>query len=235
MNPLIGITLDSEEAGGYSKSPWYALRKNYCEAVRTAGGVPILLPHHADCVDRYLALIQGLIVSGGAFDVDPALFGAAERHEAVVLKPGRTTFELALVRGALERDMPVLGICGGEQLVNVALGGSLIQHIPHAVAGGLEHEQTAPRHLPGHEVALTPGSKLAAIAGCAAIPVNSSHHQAIREVGAGCIVNAIAPDGVIEGIEMPGKRFCLGVQWHPEYNVSPADAALFRAFIEACR
>lgn len=235
MTPIIGITLDSEEPGGYSKMPWYALRKNYAEAVVAAGGAPLALPHHPDLVERYLEAVDGLIISGGAFDVDPALFGAAERHDSVSLKPGRTGFELALIKGALERDMPILGICGGEQVLAVALGGSLVQHIPAEIPDSLDHEQTAPHAEPGHTVTLTPRTSLAAIAGGTRISVNSTHHQAIKTVGPGCVVNAVAPDGVIEGFELPRKRFCIGVQWHPEYNVSPADAALFRALVESCR
>lgn len=233
--PVIGITLDSEEPGGYSKFPWYALRQNYCGAVARAGGLPLPLPHEPDLADAYLDRIQGLIVTGGAFDVDPALFGATARHATVTLKARRTGFELAMVKGALERDMPILGICGGQQLLNVALGGTLIQHIPDEVADCLAHEQPNPRDQPGHEVELVAGSRLAAIAGTLRIAVNSAHHQAVKAVAPGCIVDAVAPDGVIEGIEDPRRAFCIGVQWHPEFTISPADAALYRAFIEACR
>lgn len=233
--PVIGITLDSEEPGGYSKFPWYALRQNYCGAVARAGGLPLPLPHEPELAGAYLERIHGLIVTGGAFDVDPALFGATSRHATVTLKTRRTEFELAMVRGALDRDMPILGICGGQQLLNVALGGTLIQHIPDEVAGSLAHEQPNPRDEPGHEVELVAGSRLAAIAGTLRIPVNSAHHQAVKNVASGCIVDAVAPDGVIEGIEDPRRAFCIGVQWHPEFTISPADAALYRAFIEACR
>ena len=111
--PIIGVTADAEEAGGYSKLPWYALRQNYAGAIARAGGLPVALPHEPQLADEYLDAIDGLVVTGGAFDVDPALFGAGARHAAVTLKPGRTDFELAMTRGALARDMPVLGICGG--------------------------------------------------------------------------------------------------------------------------
>lgn len=233
--PVIGITLDSEEPGGYSKFPWYALRQNYCGAVAAAGGLPVPLPHEPELAEQYLARIDGLVVTGGAFDVDPALFGAAERHATVKLKTRRTAFELAMVGGALERDMPILGICGGQQLLNVALGGTLIQHIPDEVADSLAHEQPNPRDEPGHDVELVAGTRLAAICGAGRIPVNSAHHQAVKAVAPGCVADAFAADGVIEGIEDPRRRFCIGVQWHPEFTISPADAALYRAFIEACR
>jgi len=232
--PVIGITLDSEEAGGYSALPWYALRRNYAEAVATAGGVPILLPHQPEQAGAYLDLIDGLIISGGAFDLDPALFGAEGRHDSVTLKPGRTAFELTLLRGALERDLPVLGICGGEQLLAVARGGSLIQHLPDEVPGALNHEQSLPPSQPGHTVALVAGTRLAAIAGATTIAVNSTHHQAVKTAGPGGVISATAPDGVIEAIEWPDRRFCIGVQWHPEYRINSADSALLRALVEAC-
>ena len=233
--PVIGLTVDWEEPGGYSKLPWYALRENYAQAVTKAGGLPILLPHELDHVEGYLARIDGLIVTGGAFDVDPALFGANERHETVKLKAGRTAFELAIVRGALERDMPVLGICGGQQLLHVVLGGRLIQHIPDSVPGALAHEQPNPRTEPGHEVLVAAGTLLHRIVGADRLSVNSAHHQAAADEPAGVVVNARAPDGVIEGIEAPGKRFCLGVQWHPEYSISPGDDRILEAFVAACR
>ncbi|HEY1723584.1 MAG TPA: gamma-glutamyl-gamma-aminobutyrate hydrolase family protein [Magnetospirillaceae bacterium] len=233
--PLIGITLDSEEPGGYSKFPWYALRQNYCAAVSRAGGLPVPLPHLVDRVDSYLDAIAGLVVTGGAFDVDPALFGATSRHESVTLKSGRTDFELAMTRGALKRDMPVLGICGGEQLLAVALGGSLVQHIPDEIKTTIAHEQPNPRDQAGHDVAIVPGTILARITNRDSIPVNSAHHQAVKDVPAPAVINSRSSDGVVEGIEMPGKRFCLGVQWHPEFAISPADDAIFNAFIAACR
>ncbi len=231
--PLIGLTLDSEPAGGWSRYPWYALRSNYCEALAAAGCLPVALPHLPEAAPAMLDRLDGLVVTGGAFDVDPALYGAAGTHATVTLKRTRTQAELALLHEALARDMPVLGICGGQQLLAVALGGSLIQHIPDSVADALAHEQPNPRHEPGHAVALLPGTALAAIAGKAAMQVNSSHHQAVADPGR-AIVDAVAPDGVIEGIELPGARFCIGVQWHPEFLIDPADRAIFDAFAAAC-
>jgi putative glutamine amidotransferase len=233
--PRIGLTLDAEPPGGYSKLPWYALRENYFAAVARAGGLPIALPHEVELAESYLDLLDGLVVTGGAFDLDPALYGVAERHDTVRTKDRRTAFEFAITRAALERDLPVLGICGGQQLLNVVLGGDLIQHIPDAVAGCLAHEQPNPRTEPGHAVELVPGSRLHAIAGAARLEVNSAHHQAAERVGPGIVVSGRAPDGVIEAIEDPARRFCIGVQWHPEYRISPADDALFDAFMAACR
>ena len=231
--PLIGITLDSEDPGVYSNMPWYALRQNYAGSVTRAGGLPVALPHEPDEADAYLDRLAGLIVTGGAFDVDPALFGASSRHPTVVTKDRRTAFELAVTRGALSRDMPVLGICGGQQLLHVALGGTLIQHIPDEIDDALAHEQPNPRTEPGHSVAVKAGTLLHRITGLDTLEVNSAHHQAAKDEPDGLVVNAVAPDGVIEGIEAPGHSFCLGVQWHPEYAVSAGDRSIFDAFIAA--
>ena len=232
--PVIGITLDSEQPGGYSKYPWYAIRQNYADAVVAAGGLPIALPHHASLADAWLDRIDALIVTGGAFDVDPSLYGDAGRHATVTLKENRTAAELALTQGAIARDMPVLGICGGEQLLAVALGGTLIQHIPDAIADPLEHEQPNPRHEPGHAIAVTRGTLLHRIVGADAMQVNSAHHQAVRDPGPGAVVNAVAADQVIEGLENPRHRFCIGVQWHPEFFIDPGDRRIFDALIAAC-
>ena len=233
--PLIGVTLDSEQPGGYSKYPWYALRQNYADAIIGAGGLPVALPHHPDLAPAYLDRIAGLVVTGGAFDVDPALYGEGDRHATVTLKENRTAAEFSLVAGALARNIPVLGICGGQQLLAVALGGTLIQHIPDSVANALEHEQPNPRHEAGHAVAVTEGTLLHRIVGATKMNVNSAHHQAVRAAGPHAVVNAVAPDGVVEGVEDSRYRFALGVQWHPEYLIDPGDRKIFDAFIAACR
>jgi putative glutamine amidotransferase len=231
--PLIGVTLDAEQPGGWSRYPWYALRANYTDAIAAAGGLPVALPHDPALAAALLDRLDGLVVTGGAFDVDPALYGAAEVHATVTLKQRRTAAELALVQGALQRDMPVLGICGGQQLLAVALGGTLIQHIPDSVPDALEHEQPNPRDQPGHSVAVTGGTLLARIVGTAQMQVNSAHHQAVATPGPHAVVNAVAPDGVVEGVEDTHHRFCLGVQWHPEFLIDPGDARIFHAFIAA--
>lgn len=232
--PRIGLTLDAEPPGGFSALPWYAIRENYCAAISRAGGLPIALPHEVELAGDYVDLLDGLVVTGGAFDVDPALYGAAERHDSVTTKDRRTAFELAVLKGFLDADRPVLGICGGQQLLNVALGGTLIQHIPDEVSDCLAHEQPNPRTEPGHPVDVEAGSLLHRLGGGAAtLDVNSAHHQAAGAVGEDVVISARAPDGVIEAIEAPRKRFCLGVQWHPEYSISAADDTIFRALIEA--
>lgn len=236
--PVIGLTLDHETPRdppprGGPVQPYYALRENYCAAVARAGGLSLLLPHDVEHADAYVGWLDGLVVTGGDFDVDPAHFGDASRHPRVTTKDRRTAFELALTRAALARDLPVLGICGGQQLLHVVLGGRLIQHIPDEVPGALAHEQPNPRNEPGHPVEIVPGTLLHRICGCEVMQVNSAHHQAAQEPPDGVVVNARAPDGVIEGIEAPAYRFCLGVQWHPEYRVAPGDDAIFEAFVAA--
>lgn len=233
--PVVGVTLDSEPPGGYAKLPWYALRENYCDVLAAAGAAPIALPHEPELVAEYLALIDGLVVTGGAFDIDPALYGRSERHATVRLKERRTRFEWAITEVALEADLPLLGICGGQQLLNVVLGGRLIQHIPDAVPGALAHEQPNPRTEPGHEVRVEPGTLLHRLTAAERLPVNSAHHQAAETVGPGIVVSGRAPDGVIEAIEDPRRAFCLGVQWHPEYRISPGDTAILEGFVAACR
>ena len=231
--PIIGITLDHEGPGSYSKFPWYALRENYAASITGAGGLPMALAHDEELVNDTLDAIDGLVVTGGNFDIDPAIFGDGNRHETVTTKDGRTRFELAVTRGALERDMPVLGICGGQQLLHVALGGKLIQHIPDSIEGALAHEQPNPRDQAGHDVVITPDTLLSRITGATTLPVNSAHHQAAADEPKGVIVNARASDGVIEGIEAPAYTFCLGVQWHPEFIISDGDAKILTAFVVA--
>jgi putative glutamine amidotransferase len=232
--PLIGITLDSEDPGGYSNMPWYALRQNYADVITASGGLPLALPHEPDQVDAYLEKLDGLVVTGGAFDVDPSMFGATTRHDTVVTKDRRTEFEKNMAEAMLRADKPVLGICGGQQLLHVILGGTLIQHIPDEVDDALAHEQPNPRTEAGHDVAVVPGTLLHRIVGTETLDVNSAHHQAAKDVSDNITVNAVAPDGVIEGIEDNRYKFCLGVQWHPEYLISDGDKQILDAFIAAC-
>jgi putative glutamine amidotransferase len=234
MKPVIGITVDHEEQGGYSQYPWVALREHYSKAVVNAGGIPILLPPETDLIDHYSRMCDGILISGGDFDISPELYGDTGQHETVTTKDTRTRFELSLVRRFFELDQPVLGICGGQQLLNVALGGTLIQHIPDEIEKSLPHEQPNPRNETSHFVSIALGTLLGRTVKKSQIAVNSAHHQAVKAVSAPTIINAVAPDGVIEGIEHPGLRFCLGIQWHPEFEITEADTLIFSAFVDAC-
>lgn len=229
--PRIGLTLDAEAGGAR-----YVLEARYVDAVLAAGGLPILLPHAPDAAGAYLALLDGLVVTGGAFDVPPELYGEARRPACGPSKPERTAFERDLVEAALAARLPVLGICGGMQLMNVVRGGTLHQDLV-ADVGIAGHEQPAPKDVPSHDVAVGPGTHLAALVGPGTLPVNSTHHQAVKDAGAGVLVSARAPDGVIEAIELPDLPFALGVQWHPEASLrhEPRHAALFRGVVQAAR
>ncbi|MCI5048869.1 MAG: gamma-glutamyl-gamma-aminobutyrate hydrolase family protein [Rickettsiales bacterium] len=231
--PVIGFTLDHETKEAYSKLPWYAIRENYFTAVSRLGALPLGLPYELDMVDDYLNEINALLVIGGDFDIPPHLYGDDEVHDTVTTKNTRTQFEWAMSEGAIKRDIPVLGICGGQQLLNVVLGGTLIQHIPDAIENCLEHEQPNPRNEVGHSISVKPDTLLHRITGKDEFGVNSAHHQAARAAGKDCIVSAHAPDGVIEAIEYPNHPFCLGVQWHPEYRVTENDDKVMQAFVDA--
>jgi putative glutamine amidotransferase len=233
--PVIGFTLDYETKEGYSKLPWYALRENYMTSVSAQGALPIALPHEPELAEHYLELIDGLVITGGAFDVPPEMYGQNTVHKTVTTKERRTAFEHAITTGALKQNKPILGICGGQQLLNVILGGTLIQHIPDSIPGALAHEQPNPRTEAGHTVRIVKDTLLYSIVKREEIAVNSAHHQAVDKVGKDVIINAKAPDGVIEGIEYTKHRFCLGVEWHPEYHITPSDTDIFKAFTQACR
>ncbi len=235
--PVIGITLDSEDIGGYSNwYPWYAIRKNYAEAVTKAGGIPILLPHEPSLANHYFSMLDGLIVSGGDFDVHPYLYGQKKKHPSIKTKPERTVFEKKLAEMFIEKKKPILGICGGEQLINVILGGTLIQHIPDKIKNSV-HQQKIDRKKPQHSVKIKKGTIFYKIIGSEEMKVNSTHHQAVDKLGKDVVVNAVAKDKIIEGIEYPEHPFCLGVQWHPEYAADPKkkDSKIFAALIEAAQ
>lgn len=233
--PVIGISLDAEYNGGYSKMPWYALRQNYCDVLVSVGAMPLPLGHYPDLVDDYASKIDGLVLTGGNFDVDPKLFGAESVHEYVKLKPARTAFELLIAKKMYELGKPILGICGGMQLLNVVFGGSLIQHIPAEIDNCIPHEQPNPENA-AHSIIIYAGTLLEKIVGAREVQVNTAHHQAIKNVASILAVNAIAEDGVIEGVESTDpKKFILGLQWHPEYTVTPADTKIIDAFVAATR
>ena len=232
--PLIALTLDYETSKGYSNYPWYAIRENYFTSIEESGGIGVGIPHNMKDIVSLLHKIDGLVITGGNFDIDPNIFGESSVHKTVKLKENRTNFELLAAEIMLKQNKPVLGICGGEQLINVLYKGSLIQHIPDEIKNPIEHEQKNPRNEAGHSVSIQENTKLYSIICKQNIMVNSAHHQAIKVPGKGLIVNALSNDGVIEGIEDPTKSFCIGVQWHPEFFIQGSDNKLLKAFINAC-
>jgi putative glutamine amidotransferase len=207
--------------------------RSYPTAVQAAGAIALLLPPDpaADASpDPFLDRVDGLLLGGGA-DIDPAAYGAARHPETKVTWPERDRFEIALARRALERDMPVLGVCRGMQLLNVALGGTLIQHLPEAL-GHEDHRQT-PGVFGEHEVRLEPGSLAARAAGAERVEVKSHHHQGIDRLGEGLVASGWWHDEeVIEAIELPDRRFALGILWHPEEEPG---SPLIGALVEAAR
>lgn len=232
--PLVGITLgDDDRPAGV-----LALREAYARSVERAGAVPVaLLPVSADYAATLLDRLDGVLLSGGV-DVDPALYGEGPHPRLRRVDRRRDDFELALVREAVRRDLPILAICRGQQVLNVATGGTLHQDLPSVVAGGERHDRTQSRSERVHDVEIVRGSRLAALLGEGPVSVNSIHHQAVARVGAGVVVSARCPDdGVVEGIEVPDRRFVVGVQWHPETFWDRPDSfqGLFDAFAGACR
>jgi len=211
-----------------------ALPLSYTQAVQEAGGVAVVLPAHGfvDDADALLDRMDGLVFSGGP-DLDPVLYGEAPHPElGPDVDADCARYELALLAGARERDLPVLGICHGMQALNVARGGSLRQHLPDVTA--LAHLQDHDPFVPAHSVTVGPRSLLHRLTGAPALHVNSFHHQAADRVGAGLEVCAEAPDGTIEALWDPSARFLLGVQWHPELLTHrPEQAGLFTALIAA--
>jgi putative glutamine amidotransferase len=229
--PRIGLTLDLDASRRV-----YELGRAYVDAVLAAGGLPVLLPHDRATAGAYLALLDGLVVTGGAFDVPPELYGEQPRPRCGPTKPERTAFEKDLLDAALANRLPVLGVCGGMQLMNVARGGTLHQDLGEDL-GLAAHEQPPPKDVPSHDVDVAAGTQLAALVGAGRLAVNSTHHQAVRDPGTGVLVSARAPDGVIEAIEVPDHPFALGVQWHPEAVVAheARHGALYRGLVEAAR
>ncbi|ETN97457.1 gamma-glutamyl-gamma-aminobutyrate hydrolase [Reticulomyxa filosa] len=150
--PVIGITLDHETSTTYSNYPWYALRENYVTSIESLGGIPLLLPYTIGKEGLYLNIIDGLLITGGNFDINPSFYQEEVNSDKVVLKDKRTEFEFNITKQAIERKIPILGVCGGQQLLNVILGGSLIQHIPDYIDSSIQHEQTEPKHLPTHTI-----------------------------------------------------------------------------------
>ena len=210
---------------------------DYEESVRRAGGTPVILDRHAHAPADVVRDFAGILLPGGG-DVLPSLYGATPHQRFNPAEPGRDEYELELARLAMERDVPLFAICRGIQVLNVARGGTLIQDIPTEAANALNHDVREPRFAIAHEAWITPGSRLDLLMRerleSDVAPVNSRHHQAVKDLGAGLVATATAPDGVIEAIEDPAQRFCVGVQWHPENFYRTGEfSPLFEGFIRS--
>ncbi len=228
--PLIGIVLDNEEKGAYSEYPYYVLRKHYFNAVIKAGGVPVGIDHSTESIEDYVQMLDGLLMPGGDYDIPPGVYGDKEVHESVVTKVGRLDFDWRITQAFLDADKPILGICAGEQLLAVMLGGTLIQHIETDIDHYLSD-----REMVAHIITVTEGTLLHKIVGATTLGVNSHHHQSVKAVSDKLIVSARSSDDIIEAIEVKDKKFCLGVQWHPEFLINTSEFKIFEAFILACK
>ena len=229
-SPIIGITLDYEENGGYSKFPWYAIRENYLSCLHKFGAIPFPLFHQNSVNDYFLKTLDGLVITGGNFDINPSLY-SENTNGSRNIKNKRTNFEIEIFKKFLKTSKPILGICGGEQLMNVATGGDLIQDINASIETDVEHEQTNPRNEVSHEVTIKSNSKLFQIINKDEIKVNSAHHQSVNKTGENFIASALASDEIIEAIEHIQHPWCLGIQWHPEFLITSADTAIVKDFI----
>lgn len=222
MRAVIGIT-----ANYYREEKTLALREYYIDSVIRAGGMPLILAEQAELVDDYLNLCDGILFTGGG-DLDPCYFGQAPAVLLGEVNPRRDEFEISLARKALVCGKAALGICRGCQIMNVAAGGNLIQHL----ATDLCHQQKAPRDYPIHDIFIASDSQLSRILGSDKIRVNSFHHQAVDQPGDGINCSAYARDGTVEAIEFQGKAFYLGVQWHPECMSDIFAPRLFAALVQ---
>jgi putative glutamine amidotransferase len=240
--PLIGITsrtfyrkIPGEPLVGIK--PDFMVGQNYINAVLRSGGAPVLLPGIADkkYCGKILSSIDGLLISGGD-DMDPALYGEEPHPKLGLVDVQKGDFEFMLAKMALKRRIPILGICGGIQMLNVAAGGTLYQDIPSQTNSKIKHSQESTKSVPSHYVTIEKNTQLHKILGMKKIRVNSTHHQAVKNLAKGFIVSARAPDGIIEGIELPVRHFVVAVQWHPESLVPehPVFQKIFKAFIKEC-
>ncbi len=227
--PVIGITTRVR-----ADERMYAINFDYVQAVERAGGIPILIPssgaESARCVER----LDGLLLPGGP-DIDPQVYGGT-MHEAVYgVNPARDAAEFAVLREAMRLEIPILGICRGAQLINVAHGGTLIEHLDETEEG-IVHRINGTNGV-RHQVEILSGTIVSEIVGTSVVEPISFHHQAVRDLGAGLKVAAVAPDGVIEGVVGDGYPFLVGVQWHPEMTAAedPSQQAIFDAFVQAAQ
>ncbi len=229
-HPIIGITTHGRHVDNRFSNP-----AQYADAIRRAGGVPVLLPPGEPHQARLLSLLEGLILSGGG-DVDPALYGGNHHPTIYMVDPERDSSEIELTKRIVDAEVPLLSICRGAQVLNVALGGTLIEHLPDVV-GEKVPQRLPPRNPTIHPIAIEPDSRLAEIIGQTEVVGTSWHHQAVRRLAPGLRAVAYAPDGTIEAVEMPEHPWLIGVQWHPELTATEdsSQQRLFDALVAAAR
>jgi len=228
--PIIGITLDEENSGYYSKFPWYAIRKNYLHSILKFGGIPFPLFYSLTSLKDIFSIVDGIIITGGDFDINPSFYEKKNIFSRNI-KTKRTIFEMKICKICIENNIPILGICGGEQLLNVSCGGTLIQDIKKNNNKAIEHEQKNPRNQTSHFVNINTNSKLYKIIKRKKIKVNSAHHQSVKKLGKDIITSGTADDGIIESIENIKKDWCIGIQWHPEFLITKSDKLIISNFI----
>lgn len=237
--PIIGVTPDLAlncEKYAYAAFPWYALRRNYTDAIIAAGGVPLLLPYQSETINELMELVDGVVLPGGDEDIHPKFYEPEYAEDLVISNEERDNFEILVLKKALEREIPVLGICRGMQLLNVVLGGTLIKHIPDYI-DSVNHTQPSPKNIVSHAINIEANTKLTKIANNQLqTMVNSTHHQAVKQLGSNLIISAKAEDGIIEAIESTKHKFVIGVQWHPEYlNDNGVDLELFKELVKVSK
>lgn len=237
--PLIGITGLITRYIDPPHLPMVSLNQRYVMAVEAAGGAPLIVPPGLDetILAQIFNRLDGVLLSGGG-DMDPACYGEAPHPSVYDISPERDRAEMHLARWAVEREKPVMSICRGMQVFNVALGGTLLQDIPSQAPGSLTHmfdTKTVAREHIAHTVQIDPGTRLLSLIGADKAEVNSWHHQSLKKIAPALRVTACAPDGIVEAAEIPGHRFAVSVQWHPEwlYDRQPEMLRLFEGLVQA--
>jgi putative glutamine amidotransferase len=242
--PVIGIATQTLPGVPGERQTCWLMGRSYVEELRKVGAVPWLIPlipHDTDTLQEIFARLDGVFITGGV-DVDPGRYGEATSPLCGTIDPNRDAVEIALLQHALKQQLPVFAVCRGIQILNVACGGTLYQDVTAQVPAALKHDyfptsEKPSRKFLAHDIAVKPGSRLGEILRDAVVPVNSMHHQAIKDLAPNLKATAHAPDGIIEGVEGPGDQYLVAVQWHPEEltETQPGMARLFSTFADAAR
>lgn len=237
MRPIIGITLDWEEKGTFSKRPYYALRESYFDIIYKAGGLPLAIPYVVEAIDEYLGGISALIVPGGDFALDRQWYVNPE-EEKPWPPSKRLDFDIAIVKKALDNNMPFLGICAGMQVMGGISGAKMTADINNYLNTAIDHRNHCPAEQFAHDVIVEKNSLLYKITNRERFPVNTCHSEAIVETAKNLLISSRSEDGVVEAIERTDKDFAIGVQWHPEFFMqddSDPNFLIFKALVDKAR